>query len=172
MKDALVIVDMQKEFYSLQPEIFDRKIIPNLKKLLKKYRKEKKEIIHIITQYKNDKSNWPETRKNEDTIWCLEGTESSEIIDGFTPQDEELTIIKTRFTAFYDTALNSILKNKDIRKISLAGYASDVCVRMTAVDAYNHGYEVCLYRDCMDSYYEEFENSIEYLKWLIRAEVK
>ena len=103
MREALIIVDMQKEFYNLRPESFDNKIIPNLLKILQNYRNEKREIIHVITKYCIDKSDWPEARKSEDSIWCMEGTESAEIIEGFEPLGDEKVIIKTRFSSFYNT---------------------------------------------------------------------
>ena len=89
MNSALLLIDMQKYFQNANPRIFYRKIIPNTKVILDFSRRQGIEVIHIITKYKADKSNWPNAFRDRETIWCLEGTEESEIIDGFAPQEGE-----------------------------------------------------------------------------------
>jgi len=169
MNEALLIIDMQKYFYDLSPEIFNNKIIPNLKKQISVFRNSQKKIIHIRTIYSNDKSNWPKIRKSDSTIWCLENSGSEEYILGFEPQKGENEVIKTRYSSFFETNLGCILKEEKIEKLFIGGFSSDVCIRSTAFDAYNEGFEIFLLKDCMHSFKENFKDSLEYLEWVLKA---
>ena len=49
-----------------------------------------------------------------------------------------------QYSAFDQTGLDVFMRNKNIRRIILAGLALDVCVQATALDARRHGIEVVL----------------------------
>jgi nicotinamidase-related amidase len=168
MRAALLLIDLQKHFLAENREAFDRKIIPHMKELLSIARKQGMTIIHIITKYRRDKSDWPEAFKERDVIWCLEGSDESGIIEGLGPIGEERLIIKKRFTAFFHTELNRILRDSMVDTLCIGGYAADGCVRYTTMDAYNEGYSIIWLRDCMDSAWEDFRSSLEYMKRLTR----
>jgi nicotinamidase-related amidase len=168
LKAAMVIIDMQKYFYRMDKQLFDIKIIPNLVDILEYIRKKDIDVIHVKTEYKEDKSNWPEAYKNESDIWCMENTDDSEIIDQLRPINGETVIIKKRFTAFYDTNLQSELLNKRIDTLLICGYSADVCVRFSTMDAYNIGFKLYWLKDCMDSAFEEFGKSLYYIKQLTK----
>ncbi len=61
-----------------------------------------------------------------------------------------------------DTACSSLL---------LAGYASDVCVRMTAMDAYNRGIPTTILKDCVLPERGSPEEALEYLQRLTNCHV-
>jgi len=171
LNEALLLIDMQREFYCQDKEAFDQRIIPNLREALRYSRNQRRTIVHVVTRYSADKSDWPEVRKPNDSIWCMENCESSRMIDGFEPMAGEHLIVKKRFSGFYQTNLDEILQKNDVKHLFLAGYSSDVCIRMTAMDAYNIGYGITLLKDCMYSDREPFEDSLEYLRWLIGCDI-
>jgi nicotinamidase-related amidase len=168
MNAALLLIDIQNYFQSRDSVKFDKKIIPNTIEMLSIARKTEIAIIHIVTKYKRDKSNWPEAHKSMDTIWCLEGTDDSAIIKDLGPSASETLIEKSRFTCFYRTGLVEILKCLAVNTLFIAGYAADVCVRFSTMDAYNEGYRIYWLTDCMDSAFEEYEKSLYYMKSLTK----
>ena len=87
MHPALIIIDLQEYFHKLDSSKFENKINLNIKKLLQFARESKLKIIHIITIYKKDKSNWPEAYKERDSMWCMENTEDSRIIQSALPEE-------------------------------------------------------------------------------------
>jgi nicotinamidase-related amidase len=109
--------------------------------------------------------------KHSDTIWCIEGTEDVEILEAVKPLDKERVVVKTRFSSFYKSGLESILVQDGIDGLVIAGYASDVCVRMTVLDAYNRDYVIFLLSDCVHAFREDTESSIQYLQWLTKLTV-
>ena len=168
MHPALIIIDLQEYFHKLDPSKFENKINPNIKKLLQFARESKLKIIHIITIYKKDKSNWPEAYKERDSMWCMENTEDSRIIQSALPEGNETVIIKKRFSSFYDTELDEVLQQNKIDTLFIAGYSGDVCVRMTTMDAFNRGYKLFWVSDCIESLFEEYNKSEEYIKNLTK----
>ena len=171
MTPAIIIIDLQEYFYKIASSKFDSKINPNIEKLLKITRAEKIKIIHIKTIYKNDKSNWPEAYKNRDAMWCMENTEDCKIIKSALPTENETVIIKKRFSSFYETELDEVLQQNKIDTLFIAGFSGDVCVRMTTMDAFNRGYNLFWISDCIDSLFEDYKKSEEYIQNLTKLNV-
>jgi len=63
-----------------------------------------------------------------------------------------ITLSKTRYSSFFDTGLNNILKEAGIEKLYLAGVCTDICVLHTAVDAYNLGFNTAVLSDCVATF--------------------
>ena len=123
-----------------------------------------------MTRYSRDKTDWPKAWRHLDSIWCLEGTPGVQILDQVRPLAGEPVVVKTRFSGFYASRLDAVLRDLDVDTLFLAGYASDVCVRMTVMDAYNRGYALFLLADCVHAAREETKTSIDYLCWLTNLE--
>ncbi len=175
--EALIIIDMQNYFISDEfKETFPAltlpyKIIEPIKNLLNETRRLKIPTLFIKTEYKKDKSNWPETKLNRDKLYCMEGTYNADIISELNPVLNESVFLKSRYSGFYETGLEKWLNKNSIDSIVLAGYALDGCIRFTAVDAFNVGIETTILSDCVLSSKEPTSKSIEYLQFLIQSEV-
>jgi nicotinamidase-related amidase len=167
VKPALLLIDLQRHFQD-NYDCFKGKLIPNIEETLAVARRADVKIIHAITKYRADKSDWPEAFKERDRIWCLEDSDESGIIAGLGPLRDEALIVKKRFTAFYGTELSALLKGSMIDTLFLCGFAADGCVRFTTMDAYNEGYAIYWLRDCLGSAWEELDASLAYMKRLTR----
>ncbi len=172
MIEALLVIDMQEYFYSLKPKAFNTKIIPNLHMKLDEFRQKNKLIIHAFTVYSQNKQDWPKVRKKENSIWCIAGSGEERFIPGFEPKEDEVQVIKKRYSAFFNTELHQILTDKNVEVLMLCGFSTDVCIRMTANDAYNYGYKNFFLKDCMDSLNESNNASLEYNSWIFNADCK
>lgn len=171
MKSALLVIDMQKIFKDLKNEEFVKSIIPNTAKALSIARNRNVPVIHVRTLYRRNKSNWPRVTLNLDKMWCEEGSWESEFIDDVIPLRDELIINKCRFTAFYNTRLESYLYENKIEHIYVAGYGTDVSIRSTVIDAYDRDVLVTILKDCVLSEREKNEEAIEYLKFFVKSPV-
>jgi len=86
-------------------------------------------------------------------IWgdsAIEKTSGSEIVDdiNFEPTD---ILIKTRFSAFFKTDLESKLQLGNINTLLLCSVQSHVCIPQTALDAFYRNYWVIAVRDRVSS---------------------
>jgi len=78
------------------------------------------------------------------------GSEVSEIDPCLEREkDNELLIVKKFASAFFGTSMNSILAFEKIDTVIIVGCSTSGCVRATAVDALQHGYQVVIPRECV-----------------------
>lgn len=59
---------------------------------------------------------------------------------------------KTRYSAFAGTDLEIKLRERGINEVHLVGVCTDICVLHTAVDAYNKGFKIVVYKDAVASF--------------------
>lgn len=71
-------------------------------------------------------------------------------------QRENVTFMdKTRYSAFAGTDLEIKLRERGITEVHLVGVCTDICVLHTAVDAYNKGFKIVVYKDAVASFNQE-----------------
>ncbi|CAN5914840.1 pyrimidine utilization protein B [soil metagenome] len=70
------------------------------------------------------------------------------IVDELDVADTDLRVDKHRISGFWDTPLDSILRNLDVQTILFAGVNTDQCVLCTLTDANFLGYGCVLLEDC------------------------
>ena len=68
------------------------------------------------------------------------GTWDFEIVDELRPEPGDVVIVKSRYSGFHGTDLDSFLRSRGIRNLLIAGIASNVCVESTIRDAYFNEY--------------------------------
>lgn len=74
--------------------------------------------------------------------------EPGEIARLLAPGPRDIAILKPRHSAFYGTPLSLLLEQMQVRELILTGLATDICVLMTAMDAYLRGYRAWVPEDC------------------------
>lgn len=75
------------------------------------------------------------------------------------PQPGDYTIIKPRWSAFFGTELDLILRRLDVRTVILAGTTTPNCVRTSCYDANALDYNVVILEDCCSSATEEIQRA-------------
>jgi ureidoacrylate peracid hydrolase len=170
-KSALVVVDMQNAFASprglLDLAGIDisgaAQVVRVIRSVLAAARTRGVQVVYLQTGYKPDLSNGggassPNPRK--ETALCLmrarpelkgqllvEGTWDFEIVPELEPQPNDLVVLKTRYSGFAGTTLDSVLRAREIRYLFFVGIATNVCVESTLRDAYFHEYWPILVTD-------------------------
>lgn len=150
-KCALLVIDMQDEF--VKPEWTSSWIpeatrqVHKIKKLIENCRN--KNIPVIYTAFKDshffkDRPKTGDLMPNRyphlgyDSAWFKEGKIWHEI----QPQENEIVIYKPSYGAFYDTPLETILKNMERDTIIICGTLSNYCCGTTARQGYERGFKV------------------------------
>jgi ureidoacrylate peracid hydrolase len=64
------------------------------------------------------------------------GTWDFEIVEALAPHATDTVIVKSRYSGFHGTDLDSLLRGRGVRNLLFAGIASNVCVESTIRDAY------------------------------------
>ena len=77
-----------------------------------------------------------------------DGSWGAQVIDELVQQPGDIHIDKHRISGFWDTPLDSILRNLKVDTLFFAGVNADHCVLGTLMDANFHGYDTVLLEDC------------------------
>jgi ureidoacrylate peracid hydrolase len=171
-QSAVIVVDMQNAFASkgglLDLAGFDisadaAHVVHTIASILETARRKAVRVVYLQTGYKPDLSNGggdasPNPRK--ETALCLmrarpelkgkllvEGTWDFEIVDELKPRSGDVVVLKTRYSGFAGTTLDSALRVRGIRYLFFVGIATNVCVESTLRDAYFHEYWPILVTD-------------------------
>ena len=69
------------------------------------------------------------------------------MVDEINPGEQDVQIIKHRFSAFWDTETDAVLRNMGIKTLFIGGVNMDQCVMTTLEDASFLGYDTILVED-------------------------
>ena len=78
----------------------------------------------------------------------IRDTWNTEILPELTPQTGEVVLYKNRFSGFYDTELDEILRQRKVKYLLVTGCTTSVCVESTIRDAMFRDYSCILLADC------------------------
>lgn len=172
-RTAIVIVDLQNDFCSRDGWVdslgldytADRKPIEPLRALLPALRRAGVPVIWLNWGNRPDLANMPPNQIHlydnggqgvglgyplpsgkgnvlEKDSWA------AAIVDELEPVDGDIHVDKYRISGFWDTPLDSILRNLGTRSILFAGCNTDQCVLHTLTDANFLGYGCVMLEDC------------------------
>ncbi|MDP8239568.1 MAG: cysteine hydrolase [Candidatus Hatepunaea meridiana] len=156
-KAALLVIDMQYFFLDpSSPTYIDSGyiILSNIQKLINAFRTLNRPVIytrHVHHPQKLDAGImewWWEGM-------CLEGSPESVIHRDIVPLAEEKVILKHRYSAFYNTDLETILRCLKIEDVVISGVMTNMCCESTARDAYYRDYRTFFLADATGSISEE-----------------
>src|SRR4051812_9996786 len=166
---ALVIIDVQNDFTLPQgicggggDDISPvAPMIARLKALIESARSAGMLIVFVRTIY--DEPVLSPTlaeqylRRGYPNSICLTGTRGAEFHDGIGPRDapNEILITKHRYSAFWGSPIDLVLRTNRIRTVVLTGVATEVCVESTARDAFFKDYQVVVPADCVGCYSQD-----------------
>ncbi len=168
-KNAILIIDMLNDFVtgSLKCERANR-IIPNIKKLVEASRAKGIPVI-----YCND-AHFPGVDA-EFNVWgvhAVKGTKSAEVIDELKPSEKDFVVEKRRYSCFFGTALDILLRELSVDTIILTGLHTNCCVKHTAADASFRLYKIKIPEDCVEAFTEDDHTfGLEYIKRFYKAEI-
>jgi nicotinamidase-related amidase len=101
-------------------------------------------------------------------VHALEGDVETELADGLDPLPDEYLIRKRRYSAFFATELELVLKSYGAQTLVLLGALTDVCVHYTFADAHQHDYHCRVVTDCVggssQAAHDASLNAMQYLQ--------
>lgn len=161
-KPAILVVDMLNDFVTgaLTCERA-RAIVPATARLLDAARNAGVPVIFC-----NDAHRAGIDRELK--IWgdhAIVGTEGAEVIPELNLCDSDYVVPKRRYSGFFQTDLDILLKELGVQTVVMTGLHTHMCVRHTSADAFCLGYDVVVAKEATDSFTEEdYNNGIAYLK--------
>ena len=80
--------------------------------------------------------------------FLIRDTWNTDVIEELRPQPEDVVLYKCRFSGFYQTELDDILRKLGIKNLIFTGCTTSVCVDSTIRDAMFRDYRCVLLADC------------------------
>jgi len=168
---TLLVVDMQNGCAS-PGGMFDaygldisraRRAVPVMQTVIQAYRRLNRPVVYIAHRFSPDFRElgdpasplWKRTmalklyreRPEIRNTLLVRGMWGAEIIDELKPQTGDITVEKSRYTAFWGTNLDAILKSLRSRYLLICGVQTNQCVEGTFRDAFYNGYHPILVED-------------------------
>lgn len=81
--------------------------------------------------------------------WCLTGSSGAEIHPAVAPEPGDQVMVKKRPSAFFGTPLTSLLIDRGVDTVILAGGSTSNCVRASAVESMSLNFRTVVVEDCV-----------------------
>ncbi len=165
-KAALIVIDMQKAFVESGAAhciAGAKATVPACAKVIEEARAAGSPVFWVRRQYRPDGSDVEFTRKD---AWEKGGgtmapgsigINSEELAEGLTAEPSDYQIVKPRWSGFFQTELDLILRRLKIETVVLIGTTTPNCVRTTCYDAIALDYETIIIEKCCSSQTEEIQ---------------
>jgi nicotinamidase-related amidase len=156
-RSALIVTDMQTFFLDPASPTFTvggLAILPGVKRLIAAFREGGLPVIFTRHVHHPDHLDsgimgwWWEGM-------CIEGSPESEVHPELAPLPKEKQILKHRYSAFYNTDLETVLRVLKVEDLVITGVMTNMCCESTARDAYFRDYRVFFLADGTGSISEE-----------------
>lgn len=165
-RSALLVIDMENGF--VEPEgghciRFAKETVPACVRAVETARAKGIPVFFVKRIYRTDGSDVELTRHaawvagNRACAPASTGPNSAQASEGLRPQPGDYTVIKPRWSAFFQTELDLILRRLDVRTVILTGTTTPNCVRTSCYDAISLEYNTVVLTDCCSSQTEEIQ---------------
>lgn len=156
---AMIVIDMQNRFCRVSREelgdLPTAKPIAPLQRLLPHLRANGVPVIWVNWGNRPDKLNmapglmhgWARGGGFRPELMD-KGSWEAEIVEGLSVGTDDIHVDKYRVSGFWDSPLESILKNLRVTTLFFGGVNLDQCVHATMLDASCLGYDIVLVEDC------------------------
>lgn len=102
---------------------------------------------------------------------CRE-SHARELVDTLRPDEDDYFVLKPKHSGFFASALETLLRYLESRRLIVTGIAGNFCVLFTANDAYIRDYELLVPADCCISNTErENREALSLMKRFLKANV-
>jgi nicotinamidase-related amidase len=149
---AAVVVDVQRLFTDLTGAPMDPpldSVLPRIGQFVQNCRDAGVMVVLVRTIIVSDAHSrstlqWPEFMR----AGMAPGSPGTEFDSHLHRRPEDVEVVKTRYSAFFGTSLDELLRARGIETVMVLGLTTNVCVQSTARDAWQRDYETITVADC------------------------
>jgi nicotinamidase-related amidase len=162
LKTAIIVVDIINDFVTgVLGSKRAQRIVPRVKRLTDFAHDKNIPVIFTCDTHLPDVDN-------EFEVWpphAVEGTRGSEVVDALKPQERDFLIRKRHYNSFFNTDLDTLLRELKVETVVLVGLVTEICIQNTAAGAFFLGYHIIVPEDGVETISNEFQKtSLNYMK--------
>lgn len=169
MKEAVLVIDMLNDFVTgaLRCDRVQTTIAP-LRRLLRAARAGGVPVIYCNDAHLPGLDHELTFRKPH----AIRGTPGAEVIPELKPEPGDFVVPKRRYSGFFETDLDALLRELRVERVILTGVHTHMCVRHTAADAFFRGYRIVVASEGTQAFTEEdYSKGLQYLREVYAAEI-
>ncbi|KAJ3685611.1 hypothetical protein LUZ61_014775 [Rhynchospora tenuis] len=144
---AMLVIDMQNDY--VLPESPTRiaganAIVPSVIEAVSVAKEHGIIVIWVVREHDNKGRDVELFRRHLYTDGvgpALQSSKGAELVEGLVIQDDDYKLVKTRFSAFFATNLDLLLKSCGINNLVVVGIQTPNCIRQTVFDAVSLDYK-------------------------------
>lgn len=152
MKRALILIDVINDFMHPQGvnyyPVYDE-VLSAIHRVLSIAREAGWMIVHVRETHPLHHREDFEFEKLPQH--CLEESHAIQWAEGIQVLPGEYVVQKRRYSAFFETDLNLLLREKGVEQVVVVGVKTHVCVRATVQDAFGWGFRPAVVREAVGS---------------------
>ena len=168
MKSAILVIDMTNDFLTgvLKNERAIKTIEP-INGLVIKAREKGVPVIYVSD------AHYPVD--HELAIWgnhSMKGEWGGQISAELTPQSSDYVLEKRTYSAFFETGLDSLLRELKVDNVILTGVVTNICIQHSAADAVLRGYKITVPIETTETLNDEdYKYALNYIKTMYGAKI-
>lgn len=168
---ALLLVDFINDLDFPEGELLLRQALPAAARAATLKSRARENRVPVI--YVNDNfGRWRSDFRAQVQHCQRETCRGREITRSLAPEPDDYFVLKPRHSGFYCTPLELLLHDVGIRRLILAGLATNICVLFTAHDAFMRGFEVIVPPDaCAANSIEEHDRALRIMESACKARI-
>ena len=162
-RSALIVIDMEKGFIDPASAHCIKGAAATIPACIRATEIARSKGIPVFFVKRHYRENGSDVESTRYGAWVKGGksmrphTEGAMEPEGLAPKEGDYAIIKPRWSAFFGTELDLILRRLSVRRVILAGTTTPNCIRTTCYDANSLDYNVAVLTDCTSSQTEEIQ---------------
>lgn len=148
---ALVLVDVNNAFFDERGQFqypAAAEVLPGIRALLDAARGAGTLVVHVREAHHPGLDDFESTKL---PAHCISGEFDAAPYPGFEAARGEPELGKRRYSAFFATDLELLLRGQGIEEVIFAGVKTNVCMRASVQDAFAHGFRPVLVRGAVNS---------------------
>ena len=170
---VLVVVDIQQgEFmdgdFGIPTMPGSREAALRSRRIIDKARACGVPLVFIQEAHRRNHVDFGRELDGVEDVHCLEGDAATEVAVEMGMRPDDYFIRKRRYSVFFGTDFEILLKGLKARTLVLIGGLTDVCVHYTFVDGHQHDYFCRVVEDCVagstQAAHDASLNAMEYLQ--------
>ncbi len=155
MSSALIVIDMQNDFCLASADLFVNQApqaIPHVIDAVAGFREAGLPVVWVMRRHRPDGSDVDRSRR---ALFAerpfLVDSPGVDLVAGLSVQPGDYTVFKSRWSAFFGTDLDSLLRRLGVTRLYLCGVQTPNCIRTAACDANARDYECVVLSDATGS---------------------
>ena len=149
-RTALLIVDMINPLDFPGAASLREEAVPAARAIARLKRRVKAQDLPAI--YVNDNfTHWLNDFRELVAICRQPDAPGAPLVEALPPEHDDYLVLKPKHSGFYQTPLEVLLAQLDVRRVIVTGIAGEGCVLATALDAHMRDFAVAVPSDCCAS---------------------